>query len=96
MQVSRILAICRGSVSVERIIVKENSFVTSTLQEMEKEDSRLILPATQPSCGTRLRRWCKRRNCLSEEIIRCSETPIMIVKKHDRKTGLLRRILNRK
>jgi len=81
-RISKRLATCRGSVSVERIVIKENSFVSSILQETEKEDSMLILQATQPSWGTRLRPRCKRRNFLSEEIIRCSETPIIIVKKH--------------
>jgi hypothetical protein len=95
MQISRRLATCRGLVSVERIFVKENSFVSSILQEMAKEDSLLIVPATQPSWGARLHSWCKHSAFLLEEIIRGSETPIMIVKKHDRKTGLLRRILNR-
>lgn len=92
MRISRRLATCSGSLSAERIVIKENSFVSSILRGMEK-DTLLILPATQP-WWPRFQLLRKQKGSLLEDIIQCSETPIIIVKKHECKTGLLRKFLN--
>ena len=82
-----------GSLSVERIATGVNSIIPSILKEL-KEDTWLILPAHRPSWWARLRPGCKQRNLL-KEIIRCSDAPMMIVKKHEHRTGFFQKILKR-
>lgn len=81
----------QGSMSVERITTGQNSIISSILKEV-KEDTWLILPAYRPSWWARLRPRCKQRSLL-KEIIQCSDAPIMIVKKHERRIGFFQKIL---
>jgi len=82
-----------GSLSVERIKTRQNSMISSILREV-KEDTWLILPAYRTSWRTRFRPGIKQRRLLKESI-RCSDTPMMIVKKHKRAKGVFQKILKR-
>lgn len=82
-----------ASMSVERMTTGQNSMISSILKELKK-DTWLILPAYRPSWWTRFRPGIKQRSLL-KEIIRCSNAPIMIVKKHECRTGLFQKILKR-
>jgi nucleotide-binding universal stress UspA family protein len=79
------------SIPLERITDGQNSIISSILKEV-KEDTWLILPAYRPSWWARLRPRCKQRSLL-KEIIQCSDAPIMIVKKHERRIGFFQKIL---
>lgn len=83
----------RSSMSVEKITTGQNSMISSILKEL-KEDTWLILPAYRLSWWARLRSGIKQRSLL-KEIIRCSNAPIMIVKKHERTKGAFQKILKR-
>ncbi|MDH4218825.1 MAG: hypothetical protein OEZ52_16605 [Candidatus Aminicenantes bacterium] len=82
-----------GSMRVERVASGQNSIISSILKEV-KEDTWLILPAYRPSWRARFRPRCKQRSLL-KEIIQCSDAPIMIVKKHERRMGFFQKILKR-
>lgn len=82
------------SIPLERITYGQNSIISSILKEVN-EDTWLILPAYRPSLCARYRPRCKQRNLL-KEIIQCSDAPIMIVKKHERRIGFFQKILKRK
>jgi nucleotide-binding universal stress UspA family protein len=81
-----------GSLSVERLTYGRNSIISSMLKEAKK-DTWLILPVYRPSWLMRFGLRYKQKSLL-EEIIRHLEAPIMIVKRHERKTGF-RNILKR-
>jgi len=82
-----------GSMSMERITTGQNSMISRILKEL-KEDTWLVLPAYRPSWWTRFRPGIKQRGLL-KEIIRCSDAPLLIVKKHERRTGFFQKILKR-
>jgi len=79
--------------NVERITAERNSIISSISKELN-ENTWLVLPAYRPSrlAGFRLR--YKQRSLL-KEIIQSSYVPLMIVKKHERRTGFLQKILKR-
>lgn len=80
-----------GSLRVERVASGQNSMISSILKELRK-DTWLILPAYRPSWWTRFQPGFKPRRLL-QEIIRCSDAPMMIVKKHERAKGVFQMIL---
>jgi len=90
-QVLNKLGTKQGSISVEKITTGQNSMISSILKEL-KEDTWLVIPAHRPSWWTRFRPGIKQRSLL-KEIIRCSNVPIMIVKKHECRTGFFQKIL---
>jgi len=69
-----------GSMNLERIPSGKKSIISNILKEFQR-DTWLVLPALSSSWRTRFRPGYKQKDLLNE-IIKCSDVPVMIVKKH--------------